>query len=222
MTAAAGMSLSLEQTRRFSRQIALAEVGVAGQSRLAAARVVLVRPGAGADPGGDVAAEYLAAAGVGRVDRLTAPAEGGEAWVTALTGSDAVIRFSFDDDALLRATVRLGLPAIFGRAQNDQVEVLSFRRQGPCPHVALDVPVRSAGAPREAGAAAALAGTLVAAELLGILVDPPAGPRARLLRLALAGSDQARPPQVSELPWAPECFICGGQSQEAAFTGVRP
>jgi hypothetical protein len=216
------MSLSLEETRRFARQIALPEVGVEGQARLAAGRVALVRPAGGVDPAGDVAAEYLAAAGVGRVDRLDPPREGGAAWVTALTGAGAVVRFSFDDDALLRAAVRLGIPAIFGRAQSDQVDLLSFRRQGPCPHVALDVPTRSAVPPREAGAAASVAGTLVAAELLGILLAPQEGPRARLLRLPLAGGDPERAPQFSELPWAPECFICGGQSQEAAFTEVRP
>ncbi len=216
------MSLSLEQTRRFARQIALPEVGPGGQLRLAEAGVALVRAAPDRDPSGDVAAEYLAAAGVGRIVPLAPPAEGGEAWVAALAGFTAVVRFGFEDDALLRAAVRRGLPAIFARALTDQVDVLSFRRHGPCPHVALDVPVRSATGPgAEAGAGASVAGTLVATELLGILVAPEAGPRARLLRLSLAGGDRARPPQASEMPWAPECFICGGQSQEAAFTGAR-
>jgi hypothetical protein len=60
---------------------------------------------------------------------------------------------------------------------------------------------------------------LVATELLGILLEPSGGPRARVLRLPLAGGERARPPQASDIPWAPECFICGGQSQEAAFGG---
>jgi hypothetical protein len=220
MTAAA-LSLSLEQTRRFARQIALPEVGVDGQNRIAAAAVGLVSA-QDADPAGEIAAEYLTAAGTGRVERLAPPAGGGEAWVAALAGLDAVIRLSFEDDALLRATVRRGLPVVFGRALAEQVDVLSFRRQGPCPHVALEIPVRAAAA-REPGSAALapFLGALVATEVLGILVAPQQGPRARLLRLPLAGGEQARPPQVSELPWAPECFICGGQSQEAAFTGVR-
>jgi hypothetical protein len=217
------LPLSLDQTRRFARQIALPEVGVAGQGRLTAAAVALVGPASHREPAGDVCAEYLEAAGVGRVERLATPAAGGEAWVAALSGFAAVARFGFDDDPLLRAAVRRGIPAVFARALADQVDVLSFRRHGPCPHVSLEIPLRTAS-PEEgaAGAAGPLAGTLVATELLGILVAPQVGPRARLLRLALTGGERARPPQASELPWAPECFICGGKSQEAAFTGVRP
>ena len=70
--AGAGMnlnaSLSVDQgalvdERRYARQIALPEVGVAGQRRLAGARVLVV----GAGGLGSVSATYLAAAGVGVV-----------------------------------------------------------------------------------------------------------------------------------------------------------
>jgi hypothetical protein len=210
------VSLSLEQTRRFARQIALAEVGVDGQSRLARAAVALVGP----DPGAQVAAEYLTAAGVGRVERLVPPTEGA-AWLPALTGANAVARFGFDDDALLRATVRLGLPVVFGRALPDQVDVLSFRRHGPCPHVVLDIPPRPAAPPAEVGAAGTILGALVATELLGVLLAPGSGPRARLLRLPLAAQEPTASPHTTEIPWAPECFICGGQSQEATFAGAE-
>jgi hypothetical protein len=214
------LSLSSAQTQRFSRQIALPEVGAAGQARLLESAVALVRPAADGSPAAELAAEYLLAAGVGRVQAvLPAPSDvGGAHWLDALRGFQAVARFRFDDDALLRATVRLGLPVVFGRAVPDQIEVVSFRRHGPCPHVVLDVPPRSQSAAEPAATTPLVAG-LVATELLGILLDPKGGPRARILRLPLAGADQARPPQASDIPWAPECFICGGQSQEAAFGG---
>ena len=144
LTAAAGMSLSLEQTRRFARQIALPEVGVDGQARLAAAAVALVRPAAGADPRrGQSAAEYLAGGGRGPGRASGAPRRGRRglgdgAW----RGSDAVVRLQL---RRRRAPAGHGAagPARWcsARAQADQVDVLSFRRHGPCPHVALDVPV---------------------------------------------------------------------------------
>jgi adenylyltransferase/sulfurtransferase len=53
--------LSAEEGRRYSRQTALAEIGLAGQLRLAAGRVMI----AGLGGLGSIAAYYLAAAGVG-------------------------------------------------------------------------------------------------------------------------------------------------------------
>jgi hypothetical protein len=213
------LTLSSAQTRRFSRQIALPEVGPAGQSRLRASAVALVRAAGDRSAAGDLTREYLLAAGVGQVQVVAPPETDGSAgWLDVLQGFQAVARLRFDDDPLLRSAVRLGLPVVFGRAVPDQIEVVSFRRHGPCPHVVLDVPARPQSAADDAGSAPLVAG-LVATEVLGILLEPAAGPRARILRLPLAGGERARPPQASDIPWAPECFICGGQSQEAAFGG---
>lgn len=57
-----------EQIRRYSRHILLAEVGGKGQRRLRAARVLVLGAGGAAA----VAAGYLAAAGVGRLDLVDA------------------------------------------------------------------------------------------------------------------------------------------------------
>jgi molybdopterin/thiamine biosynthesis adenylyltransferase/rhodanese-related sulfurtransferase len=57
------MSLSEAESQRFSRQIALAQVGVEGQERLKAARVLIVGSGGLGSP----ALTYLTAAGIGTI-----------------------------------------------------------------------------------------------------------------------------------------------------------
>ncbi len=57
------MGLSREQIERYSRQLLLPEIGVAGQERLLAASALVI----GAGGLGSPAAFYLAAAGVGRI-----------------------------------------------------------------------------------------------------------------------------------------------------------
>jgi hypothetical protein len=208
---AGAVGLSLEQTRLYARQLALPEIGIDGQLRLAGAAVALVGGGSASA----AAAEHLRAAGVERVDART-PAASAAGWRELLADVQAVARFSLDDDALLRACVRAGVPVVFGRErqQGVGVDLLSFRRHGPCPHQELAVPVRTASdAPTSA--AGPLLGTLVASELIWILIAPQAGPRARLLRLPLDGA----PPEAAEIPWAPECFLCGGRGQVAVFAG---
>jgi len=64
------MSLSDEQLECYSRQVILPEIGIAGQERLLAARVLVP----GCTPGQQTAADYLAASGI-TVDRDTGPNE---------------------------------------------------------------------------------------------------------------------------------------------------
>ncbi|HVR64915.1 MAG TPA: ThiF family adenylyltransferase [Polyangia bacterium] len=218
--------------QRYARQIALSEVGPDGQERLLGARVAVV----GGDLTAQVAAHYLAAAGVGRlrwlgggaadgdddlrasnpdvaIEHLPLPADGeGDAWVAALDGVDAVVRSGFDDDPMLRAAVRRGVPVVVVRGRDEGVELVSFRRNGPCPHAPLEVPSQRS-APASDRAAAVVAGTLAATEalhtLLGIGGDAPA----RHLSLPLDG----RPPRAQEIPWSPACFACGGHGSEMSF-----
>ena len=149
------------------------------------------------------------------------------AWISG----PGINRFSFDDDPLLRTAIRLGIPALIGTVRGDGerdrsqdrdqdrnsagVDLFCFRRHGPCPHVDQEILLRPAAGGGAAGAAAVVLGTLAASEALQLLVDPQAPPRARLLRLSLAPGGP--PPGVQEIPWAPECFRCGGNSPEASF-----
>ena len=135
----------------------------------------------------------------------------GSGWLEALGGCDAVMRSDFDDDPMLRAAVRLGVPVVVARAGAAAVDVVSFRRQGPCPHVPLEVPEASASEPPAVGAEAVIAGEMAAAELLLLLAGALAGaPRAHHARLPLDGGE----PRATEIPWAPECFACGGAGSE--------
>jgi molybdopterin/thiamine biosynthesis adenylyltransferase len=223
---------ALRSVTRYVRQIALPEIGPAGQERIVAARVALV----GRDLAAETAARYLAAAGVGTlrlvggrheweadlrgsnpdvvVEHEPRPAQG-PAWLEALEGASAVVRSGFDDDAMLHAAVRLGIPAITMRANTDDatVDVLSFRKHGPCPHAPLDVPVAAAVSTPD-GAASVVAGTVAASEALHVLVGHGGDARARHLRLPLDGGDAT----TQELPWTPECFLCGGTGKEMSFS----
>jgi hypothetical protein len=220
---------------RFARQLALPEIGPEGQARLHAARVALV----GRDLAAETAARYLAAAGVGTLrlvggrrewdaaltgsnpgvalEHVPRPSQGAT-WLEALQGATLVVRAGFDDDAMLHAAIRLGIPAITLRAEPDGhlADVVSFRKHGPCPHMPLDVtPVAAVAAPD--GPASVVAGTLAAAEALHVLAatDAPArAARAHHLRVPLDGND----PVSQDLPWTPECFACGGSGSEMSFS----
>jgi hypothetical protein len=200
--------LDLASVRRYSRQIALPELGVDGQERLLAAEVALVGSGMALE----TAARYLSGAGVQRFRLLGADGplpDGGEAWVTALDGVTLVLRAGFDDDPMLRAAVRLGVPVVVMRASAAGLDVISFRHHGPCPHAALDIPARASDDLEDPGLAV-VAGTLAASEALWRIACPAEAPRARHLRLPPDGE-----PLAQEIPWAPECFACGGQAREA-------
>jgi len=146
----------------------------------------------------------------------------GAAWLEALAGCDAIVRSDFDDDPMLRAAVRLGIPVVVARASAAAVDVVSFRRHGPCPHAPLDVAEATAAVPPAEGAAAVIAGEMAAAEVLLLLAGALAGAgRAHHARIPLDGGE----PRATEIPWAPECFTCGGAGsemvlEETAVAGV--
>ena len=242
--------------QRYLRQIALPEIGPDGQQRINDATVAIAAERED-DLVAEVAARYLAAAGVGRLRLLGGDGAGeppaalaasllasnpdiaiearawpsdGDAWLATLDGADLVVRAGFDDDPMLRATVRLGIPAVLLRALDDRVEMLALREHGPCPHVDLAIPARRAEGV-SSGAAAVVAATVGASEALWMLVRRPdaaeratatggrrarANAPARHLTLPLLPDGAA--PRVQEIPWSPECFACGGGSVEMVLS----
>jgi hypothetical protein len=150
----------------------------------------------------------------------------GDQWLGCLRGANAVLRSGFDDDPMLGAAVRFGIPAVVVRGREAEgIELVSFRAHGPCPHVPLDGPTKGqtkgqtkAGAPPDESAAAVVAGHLAAAEILVGLagIDPPGRggvATARMLRLPPAQAV----PHSADIPWNPACFACGGSGQEMSF-----
>ena len=186
--------------QRFARHITLPQIGADGQERLLAARVLV----AGGDLAAEVAARYLRAAGVGAVETLGGDSDGipwpvnGAAWVAVLEDArpDLIVRSGFDDDAMLGALRRLGIPAVVVRAQADLVDLLSFPRRPPAVEAPLDTPAVRAPRARN-GAAAVVAGALAAAEALHVLVGRAPRPAARHLRIPLDGEA----PLAQEIPW---------------------
>ena len=177
--------MNVAEVQRFARQIALPEIGPEGQTRIGAARVLVTGGGLVAE----TAASYLAAAGVGQVVAREVPPADGTAWLEALARIDLVVRAGFDDDAMLGAAKRLGLPVIVARATPAQVDVISFPRRAPAPEASLEIPAQAAEASAP-GAADVVAGTLAAAEALVRIarVDGHVdGGRIRHLRLPLDG-----------------------------------
>jgi antitoxin (DNA-binding transcriptional repressor) of toxin-antitoxin stability system len=134
----------------------------------------------------------------------------GPGWLEALKGVTLIVRAGFDDDPMLRAAVRLGVPVVVMRGGRPGADVISFRHHGPCPHAALDIPLRTAEPVPEDGSLAVVAGTLAATEAAWRIACPDDGPRARHLKLSL---DEE--PMAQDIPWAPECFLCGGSAPEA-------
>jgi hypothetical protein len=216
--------------QRFARQIALPEIGPDGQARLGVARVAVI----GDDLTAELGARYLAAAGVGWlrlvggpagwdadlrasnpdvvIDHQTLPVDGA-GWMDALEGVTGVLRSGFDDDAMLRAAIRRGVPVVAVRGRDETVELISFRHNGPCPHAPLDVPAQ-ASAPASDGASAIVAATLAANEVIHTLLGNGGDVPARHLSLPLDG----RPPRAQEIPWSPACFACGGHGSEMSFS----
>jgi hypothetical protein len=223
--------VNVASATRFARQLAVPEVGAAGQERLLASRAAIVGDGLAAE----TAARYLAAAGVGTLrllgsaaseewdaalrgsnpdvalEHAARPADGA-AWMEALDGVSIVVRADFDDDALLPAAIRRAVPLVVLRGGEDTADLVSFRAHGPCPHAPLDVPVVAA-VPIPEGPASVVAGTLAAAEALHVLAGRVNLARARTLRVPLDGGEAV----AQDLPWTPECFACGGSGSEMSF-----
>lgn len=151
----------------------------------------------------------------------------GRAWLRAMDGASLLIRSGFDDDPMLRAAVRLGVPVVVMRGREEGIDVLSFRRHGPCPHAPLDVPEQR-GVPPQDGAEAVVAAHLAAAEVLVLLAGATTGQaRARQVSIpapvtAAAGADSGGGAggavRAADLPWTPECFACGGSGGEMSFS----
>lgn len=157
-----------------------------------------------------------------------------EAWVALLEGAAVAVRSGFDQDALLGAAVRTGIPLIVARSRRDGrgegADLLSFRRHGPCPHAPLDGPVLAAAAPPAAvggsgpGAMSVVAAHAAAAEALALISGAATGgARARLVKLSLdpgtgGGAGTTVADLSIDLPWAPECFACGGAGAEMSFS----
>jgi hypothetical protein len=127
---------------------------------------------------------------------------------------------------MLSAAVRAAVPAVVMRGREDGVDVVSFRRHGPCPHAPLDLPEKPAGAPDD-GAGAVVAAHIAAAEALMLIAETGTdGARARHLSIPLrvgdgdrkADGDAAVPAaRAVDIPWAPECFACGGSGAQMSF-----
>jgi hypothetical protein len=168
---------------RFARQIALPEVGPEGQQRLGVCRAVVV----GDDLAAEIAVLYLTAAGLGGVERATGAALD---WTRILAGADVVVRSGFDDDGLLGAAARAGLPVIVVRGDEDRIDMVSFPKRPPQPEATLAARARAGTAPHP-GAAAVLAGTLAASEAIWALLRPTgeATTAIRHLRLPLDGGE---------------------------------
>ena len=229
--------MNVATATRFARQLALPEVGPAGQERLARARALIVGDGLAAE----IVARYLAAAGVGTLRLVGGPTDASGSWTTALRGSNPdviverqarptdgaawvkalegvtiVVRADFDDDALLPAAIRRGVPLVVLRGDETAADVVSFRKHGPCPHAPLDVPVIAA-VPVPEGAASVVAGTLAATEALLVVIEAGGtqrAARAHHLRVPLDGGAAT----AQDLPWTPECFACGGSGNEMSFS----
>ncbi len=145
------------------------------------------------------------------------PADAGAAWLDAVTGAAVVVRSGFDDDSMLRAAVRLAIPVIVTRGRDESVEVVSFRRHGPCPHAPLDVPEQTA-LPPEDGPGAVIAGNIAAAEALMLIARATTGEaRARHISLPMTGVGD-HVVRATDIPWTPECFACGGSGSEMSFS----
>ena len=104
------MNFTAEQRERYSRNMALEEVGEAGQARLLAGRVLVIWAGGLGSP----AAFYLAAAGVGTI---------------GIMDSDVLDRSNLQRQ-ILHSTNHLGLPKVHSaearlRALNPDVRLIT-------------------------------------------------------------------------------------------------
>ena len=149
--------MDIEQARRYSRHVALAELGPEGQTRILNSVVALV-VGNDDDLALQTAALYLCCSGV-RQFRVLVPLNqntpewlaaleeqmpevrfvlvpvgpSGSQWATALEGSAVALRASFGDDSFVDACRRRGIAAVVARVVSDedglpaQLDLLSLR-----------------------------------------------------------------------------------------------
>ena len=175
------------QVARFARQIALPEIGPDGQAAICGARVLIV----GSDLAAETARTYLIAAGVGVVQTREGPPGDGAAWLEAMADIDLVVRTDFDDDAMLAAAARSGIPVVVTRAEPDRVDLVAFSRRPPDPGAQIDLRARPSQRAAD-GPTGVLAGALAAAEALAALVRESGASSARgkrHLRLPVDGGE---------------------------------
>jgi hypothetical protein len=195
---------------------ALAAAGV-GHLRLVRRTGSLPAPVAAALVGSNPELKLETRAWPPAVDQAASGAGPGAAWLEVLTGATVALRSGFDDDPMLRAAVRLGVPLVVARVRDDGVDVVSFRRHGPCPHAPLDVPTKDSSALENGGPGAVIAAELAATEALVLIAGAIAGSaRARHVSVSF-NEDVELPARAADIPWAPECFACGGSGSEMSF-----
>jgi molybdopterin/thiamine biosynthesis adenylyltransferase len=176
------------QIERWSRQILVPHVGGRGQLRLLGARVVL----AGGGPVATQCSDLLARAGVS--------VRGGD----APGDTDAIVDLLDASDS--RRTAAAGTPLVRGRLAGcaGLVDTLVGRPCGRCLEPTVGSSAGDAG-PLAPAAAQTLA-ALVAAEALGVLLEPPRVGRRLCFDLSSGAFD------CTSLAATAGCDLCGGRA----------
>jgi molybdopterin/thiamine biosynthesis adenylyltransferase len=210
-------------SNRYARQVALGDVGVEGQAKLAAARVLVVGLGGLGCP----AALYLATSGVGRlvlndfdrVDETNLPRQilYGPEDVGALEAAvgDADVVLDGTDNfatrfAVNRACVARRVPLVSGAAVRVEGQIAVFPNdgEGPCYACLYNDEDEWLGDCQGNGVLApvpGVIGTLMAQEALKLVLGWPSSSRNRLLLWDAKRGDW----QSVALKRDPHCTVCG-------------